>query len=92
MTSQILVNPEEVSKMTLELYHKNTEIEEMIQRLVNMMANLKGSFRGHLADQIFVKWDELYPSLTKNTKNLRAAGDILKKASDAFRQVDETRI
>jgi WXG100 family type VII secretion target len=76
----------------LELYHKNTEIEEMIQRLANMMTNLKGSFKGHLATQIFTKWDELYPNLTRNTKNLQAAGDILKKASDAFRQVDETRI
>ena len=57
-----------------------------------MIESLKGEFKGNLATQVFGKWAEIYPNLSKSFENLQTAGDLLKKAADAFRQVDEAKI
>jgi WXG100 family type VII secretion target len=92
MTSMIALDPEEVTRMGNEVKLKQVEIKDLLDRLEKMMNTLRGSFKGHLAAQIFSKWDEFHPNLSNSLNGLDAAGEILKKASDAFRQVDETRL
>jgi WXG100 family type VII secretion target len=89
---QILVTPENVQKTGTDIINKKGELEEIVKRANQMIVQLKGEFKGHLATQVFGKWDEIYPGLSKSFENLQVAGDLLKKAAEAFRQVDETKI
>jgi WXG100 family type VII secretion target len=91
MTS-IVITPENVQKTASDLIAKKGELEDIVRRAKQMVEGLRGEFKGNLANQVFGKWDEVYPSLTKSFESLQTAGDTLKKAGDAFQRVDETRI
>jgi WXG100 family type VII secretion target len=90
--AQILVTPENVEKTGNDIIAKKQELEDIIKRAKQMIDGLRGEFKGNLATQVFGKWDEVYPSFSKTFDNLQAAGDVLKKAAGAFRQVDETKL
>jgi WXG100 family type VII secretion target len=89
---QILVTPENVQKTGTDIINKKQELEDIVKRANQMIESLKGEFKGNLATQVFGKWAEIYPNLSKSFENLQTAGDLLKKAADAFRQVDEAKI
>jgi WXG100 family type VII secretion target len=89
---QILVTPENVQKTGTDIINKKQELEDIVKRANQMIETLKGEFKGNLANQIFGKWSEIYPTLSKSFDNLQTAGDLLKRAADAFRQVDEAKL
>jgi WXG100 family type VII secretion target len=89
---QILVTPENVKKTGQDIINKKGELEEKVKAANQMIIQLQAEFKGNLAKQVFGKWDEIYPRLTKSFEDLQVAGDLLKKAGEAFRQVDETKL
>lgn len=89
---QIMVTPENVQKTGQDIINKKTELEDTIKRANQLVEALKGEFKGNLANQIFAQWSEVYPRVMKSFGDLQIAGDTLKKAGNAFRQVDETKI
>jgi WXG100 family type VII secretion target len=89
---QILVTPENVQKTGQDIINKKQELEETVKRANQMVETLKGEFKGNLANQVFAQWSEIYPQVMKSFANLQVAGDTLKKAATAFRQVDETKL
>jgi WXG100 family type VII secretion target len=90
--AQIMVTPENVQKAGQDIINKKQELEESVKRANQMVETLKGEFKGNLANQVFARWGEIYPQVIKSFGNLQIAGDTLKKAATAFRQVDETKI
>jgi WXG100 family type VII secretion target len=90
--ASIVVTPENVKKTGDDMVRKKQELEEIIKRAKTMIDGLRGEFKGNLANQVFKRWDEVYPNLSKSFENLQAAGDVLKKAGDAFQQADDTKI
>ncbi len=91
MTS-IVVTPDNVRKTGDDMLRKKQELEEIIKRARTMIDGLRSEFKGNLATQVFGKWDEIYPNLSKSFENLQAAGEVLKKAGDAFQQADDTKL
>jgi WXG100 family type VII secretion target len=90
--TQILVTPPEVIQGGQDIKRKKQEILETIGKGQALMNNLKSGFKGNLANQIFAKWDELQPRLKQSYECLEEAGELLRKAGDAFQQVDDIRI
>jgi WXG100 family type VII secretion target len=90
--TEIRVTPESLEQKGGELISKKGQLEETIRGCNTMIENLRGEWTGNLAKQVFAKWDEIYPSFKTTYENMQAAGDILKKAAAAFRQVDETKL
>jgi WXG100 family type VII secretion target len=90
--TQILVTPAEVMQTGRDIKMKKQEIIATIDKGQSVMNNLKGGFKGNLATQIFTKWDELLPRLRQSNETLEEAGELLRKAGDAFQQVDDIRI
>ncbi|MGD0173125.1 MAG: WXG100 family type VII secretion target [Anaerolineales bacterium] len=88
----IQITPENVQKTGTDIKAKKAEVDQIIQKGKTLMDGLRGEFKGHLAGQIFSKWDELLPKLQKSTEVLEEAGQLLQKASDAFSQVDNQNI
>jgi WXG100 family type VII secretion target len=89
---QIMVTPENVQKTGQDIINKKQELEETLKRANQMIQTLQGEFKGNLATQVFNQWNEIYPRVVKSFGDLQIAGDTLKKAATAFRQVDETKI
>jgi WXG100 family type VII secretion target len=90
--TQILITPAEVQQTARDIKLKKQEILASIDKGQSVMNNLKGGFKGNLATQIFLRWDELLPRLRQANETLEEAGDLLRKAGDAFQQVDDTKL
>jgi len=88
----IQITPENVTKTGNDIKAKKVEVQEIVNKGNTMMNSLRGEFKGHLATQIFQKWDELLPKLKASYETLEEAGILLQKASDAFSQVDNSNI
>jgi WXG100 family type VII secretion target len=89
---QILVTPENVEKTGNDIISKKQELEETVKRANSLVQSLKGEFKGNLANQVYGRWDEIYKDMPKAFERLQEAGDLLKRAAAAFRQVDEAKI
>ena len=90
--TQILITPSDVIQGGQDIKRKKQEILEVINKGQVLINNLKGGFKGNLATQIFAKWDELQPRLKQSYECLEEAGELLRKAGEAFQQVDEIKI
>jgi WXG100 family type VII secretion target len=88
----IQVTPENVERTGNDVLQKKAELEESIGQAKKVIDQLRSEFKGNLANQVFGKWDEIQPTFKTTFENVQAAGDILKKAAQAFREVDETKI
>lgn len=88
----IQITPENVTRAGKDIQAKKQEIIDIISRARTLMTSLRGEFKGNLADQIFANWDGLQGEINKSFDTLDRAGQIMTKASDAFTQVDNTRI
>jgi len=84
----IQIDLTEVRGKSTEFSNKANEVEAVVSRARAMMAELQGTFRGTRAGKIFSEWEGMQGGLTSAVNTLRAAGDLLKRATTDFESAD----
>ena len=88
---KILVDPEQLDSISFQLKIKYDELNILIMNSRSLMNDLKASFKGQRANAIMSEWDDIQINLSKVVDSLGQASDIMKRASQDFRNADSAK-
>jgi len=89
--AEIRINPDQVESTGNQFNAKRGELEALNSQAINLMNSLQGVFTGTRANAIFAEWNNMQPNLKNAIQTLQSASELLKRAANDFRGVDNTK-